>query len=65
MKTLLKYLKPHQWLLILSLFLATINQVFSLFGPAITGNILDQLVTHPNFFDKEKLLARNLNDYLY
>jgi ATP-binding cassette subfamily B protein len=36
-----------------------------LFGPAITGNILDQLVTHPNFFDKEKLLPRNLNDYLY
>jgi len=65
MKTLLKYLKPHKWLLILSLFLATVNQVFSLFGPAITGNILDQLVTHPNFFDKEKLLARSLNDYLY
>ncbi len=65
MKTLLRYLKPHKWLLIASLFLATINQVFSLFGPAITGNILDQLVTHPNFFDKEKLLPRNLNDYLY
>ena len=65
MKTLLYYLKPHKWLLILSLILATINQVFSLFAPAITGNILDQLVTHPNFFDKEKLLPRNLNQYLY
>lgn len=65
MKTLFKYLKPHKWLLILSLLLATINQVFSLFGPAITGNILDQLVTHPNFFDKEKLMARTLNDYFY
>ena len=65
MKTLLRYLKPHKWLLILSLVLATINQVFSLFGPAITGNILDQLVTHPNFFDKEKLLPRNLDQFFY
>ncbi|MDQ1096523.1 MULTISPECIES: ABC transporter ATP-binding protein [Chryseobacterium] len=65
MKTLLKYLKPHQWLLILSLVLATVNQVFSLFGPAITGKILDQLVTHPNFFDKERSLPRTLNEYLY
>ena len=65
MKILFKYLKPYQWLILISLFLATINQVFSLFAPAITGNILDQLVTHPNFFDKEKLLPRNLNEYLY
>jgi len=65
MKTLLYYLKPHKWLLILSLVLATINQVFSLFSPAITGNILDQLVTHPNHFDKEKNAVRTLDQYLY
>lgn len=65
MKILLRYIKPYQWLIIISLLLATINQVFSLFAPAITGNILDQLVTHPNFFDKEKLLPRNLQEYLY
>ncbi|MBW8360776.1 MAG: ABC transporter ATP-binding protein/permease [Kaistella sp.] len=65
MKTLLHYLKPHKWLIILSLFLATVNQVFSLFAPAITGNILDQLVTHPNSFDKEGLLPRNLDQFLY
>lgn len=65
MKILFRYLKPYQWLIIISLFLATVNQVFSLFAPAITGNILDQLVTHPNFFDKEKLLPRNLSEYLY
>lgn len=65
MKILLRYLKPYQWLIALSLLLATINQVFSLFAPAITGNILDQLVTHPNFFDKAKLIPRNLNQYLY
>ena len=65
MKTLLYYLRPHKWLLILSLVLATINQVFSLFSPAITGNILDQLVTHPNHFDKEKVATRTLDQYLY
>lgn len=65
MKVLLRYLKPYRWLIAISLLLATINQVFSLFAPAITGNILDRLVTHPNFFDKEKLLPRNLNEYLY
>ncbi|KPE52230.1 ABC transporter ATP-binding protein [Chryseobacterium indologenes] len=65
MKILLRYLKPYRWLIIISLLLATINQVFSLFAPAITGNILDRLVTHPNFFDKERLLPRNLNEYLY
>lgn len=65
MKTLLYYLKPHKWLIILSLFLATINQVFSLFSPAITGNILDKLVTNPNFFDREKLVPRNLDQYFF
>lgn len=65
MKILFRYLKPYQWLIVISLLLATINQVFSLFAPAITGNILDQLVTHPNFFDKEKLLPRNIDEYLY
>lgn len=65
MKILLHYLKPYKWLIIISLFLAAVNQVFSLFAPAITGNILDRLVTHPNFFDKEKTLPRNMNEYLY
>lgn len=65
MKTLFQYLKPHKWLIVISLALATINQVFSLFSPAITGNILDHLVTHPSFFDKEKLLPRNLEEFLY
>ncbi|KQS91585.1 ABC transporter ATP-binding protein [Chryseobacterium sp. Leaf394] len=65
MKILLKYLKPYKWLIIASLLLASINQVFSLFAPAITGNILDKLVNQPNHFDKEKLIPRNLNEYLY
>lgn len=65
MKILLNYLKPYKWLIIASLLLASINQVFSLFAPAITGNILDKMVNQPNHFDKEKLIPRNLNEYLY
>lgn len=65
MKILLNYLKPYKWLILASLLLASINQVFSLFAPAITGNILDKLVNHPNYFDKGELLPRNLNEYLY
>ncbi len=65
MKVLLHYLKPYRLLIFISLLLASVNQVFSLFAPAITGNILDKLVTHPNFFDKEKTIPRNLNEYLY
>ncbi|WP_294252134.1 ABC transporter ATP-binding protein [uncultured Chryseobacterium sp.] len=65
MKVLLHYLKPYRLLIFISLLLASVNQVFSLFAPAITGNILDKLVTHPNFFDKEKTLPRNLSEYLY
>lgn len=34
----------------LALFLAAVNQVFSLFAPAITGRILDLFVTHPHVF---------------
>jgi ATP-binding cassette, subfamily B, bacterial len=65
MKILLYYLKPYKWLIIISLLLASVNQVFSLFAPAITGNILDKLVTHPNFFDQGKTIPRSLNGYLY
>ncbi len=65
MKVLLHYLKPYRLLIFISLLLASVNQVFSLFSPAITGNILDRLVTHPNFFDKEKTLPRTMDEYLY
>ncbi|WP_294288219.1 ABC transporter ATP-binding protein [uncultured Chryseobacterium sp.] len=65
MKVLLHYLKPYRLLIFISLLLASVNQVFSLFSPAITGNILDRLVTHPNFFDKEKTIPRTMDEYLY
>ncbi len=50
MKILLSYIKPYKWLVVLALFLAAVNQVFSLFAPAITGHILDSFVNHPHIF---------------
>lgn len=50
MKILLLYLKPYKWLIALALFLATANQVFSLFSPWIAGKILDLFANHPHVF---------------
>jgi ATP-binding cassette, subfamily B, bacterial len=48
MKLLLQYLKPYKGYIALALFLAAVNQVFSLFSPMIIGQIMDQLATHPH-----------------
>lgn len=48
MKILLSYLKPFKWLLGLTLLMAAINQVFSLFDPLIFGKMFDKFVTHPH-----------------
>src|ERR1017187_8172118 len=53
MKILLSYIKPYKWLVVLALFLAAVNQVFSLFAPAITGRILDLFVNHPHVFSNK------------
>jgi ATP-binding cassette subfamily B protein len=50
MKILLQYIKPYKWLVALALFLAAMNQTFSLFAPAITGRIMDLFVNHPHVF---------------
>ena len=48
MKLLLQYLKPYKWLMVLTLILATINQVFSMMDPWIFGKMFDKFVTHPH-----------------
>jgi ATP-binding cassette, subfamily B, bacterial len=45
MKLLLSYLRPHYRLVLLSLLLATINQVFSLLDPLIFRHVIDQYAT--------------------
>ena len=65
MKILLHYIKPYRWLVALALGLAAINQIFSMFAPAIAGRILDLFVTHPHAFDKAGTSSRTLNDFLF
>lgn len=48
MKLLLFYLKPYKWLVVLALFLATINQAFSMLDPVIFGKMFDRFATHPH-----------------
>lgn len=53
MKILLSYLKNYKGLIALALGLATINIVFSLLDPHITGKIVD------NFIEKRDVLSRS------
>ena len=48
MNLLLQYLKRHQWVVALALFLAAINIGFSLLDPYFTGRILDQYINKHN-----------------
>lgn len=63
MKTLVHYLKPYKWLVILVLFLAGINIGFSLFDPIIFGKLINlaeyhqSVTTPPGHF--------NWNDFLF
>jgi ATP-binding cassette subfamily B protein len=53
MKILFKYLRPHRWLVVLTLFLAAINTGFSLLDPIIFGKLvnlaLDYKVNSANY----------------
>ncbi|MFT4203792.1 MAG: ABC transporter ATP-binding protein [Chitinophagaceae bacterium] len=40
MKLFIQYLRPYKWLILLALFFAAINQVFSLLNPYIFGNLI-------------------------
>lgn len=48
MKILLQYLKPYRGLIILALFLAAVNQTFSLFDPLIFGKLIDHFANSPH-----------------
>ena len=41
MKTLLKYLRPYRWLVVLTIILAAINTGFSLIDPIIFGEMVN------------------------
>ncbi|HAR20907.1 MAG TPA: ABC transporter ATP-binding protein, partial [Cytophagales bacterium] len=61
MKLLYCYLRHYWPLIVLALFLACINQVFSLLDPWIFRKIIDQYVVVPNTFHLRKI---NTTDFL-
>ncbi len=56
MKILYSYLKRYKGLVFLALFLATINQVFSLLDPWIFRKIIDNYVTQPQKYSTPEFL---------
>jgi len=55
-KTFLFYLKKHKGLVVLTLILATINQVFSLLDPMIFGKLLDKFISHPKDYTQSQFI---------
>lgn len=58
MKILLNYLKNYKKLILVALFLAAINQIFSLFDPYIFGKIIDECASHSKTFSETDFLIR-------
>jgi ATP-binding cassette subfamily B protein len=52
MKTFYSYLKKYWKLCVLTLVLASINQIFSLLDPYIFRHIIDTYATHPDMFSR-------------
>ena len=73
MKILLKYLKPHKWLVVLTLLLAAINIGFSLIDPILLGKLVNLAGDHQSpsggnfnaydFFWSNKTVVRNGTSY--
>jgi ATP-binding cassette subfamily B protein len=58
MKILLQYLKPYRWLIVLALFLASINQIFSMLDPLFFGKMYDTYAVHP--FQKGQYVVEHI-----
>jgi ATP-binding cassette, subfamily B, bacterial len=72
MKLLISYLKPYKWLIAFALFLASINQVFSMLDPYFFGHMLQKFGVHPHetgFYDKKNIFhvtgARPKSDFIW
>ncbi len=49
----------------LGLFLATINQVFSMFDPMLIGRLIDRFASHPFHEDAAKTIARTQSQFIW
>jgi ATP-binding cassette subfamily B protein len=57
MKLLLTYLKPHKWLVALTLLLAAVNIGFSLFDPIILGKIVNLANEYKKAYEGHSLFS--------
>jgi ATP-binding cassette subfamily B protein len=48
MKIFWNYMRPHRWLILLSLLLAGSGQILTMIDPMIFGKIIDNYALHPN-----------------
>ncbi len=60
MSILFKYLKRQWPILLLALFLAAINQSFSLLDPQITGRIVDEVINRQKDLSREEYISHAL-----
>jgi ATP-binding cassette, subfamily B, bacterial len=60
MSILIKYLKLQWPILMLALFLAAINQTFSLLDPQITGRIVDEIIMKKDSLTSDEFLKKAL-----
>ncbi len=56
MKILLSYLSRHRWIVVFALFLAAVNQGFSLLDPYITGHIVDRFIEKRNILHHDEFI---------
>src|SRR5436190_12682420 len=56
MKLLYSYLRQYWPLVVLTLVLATINQVFSLLDPYVFRQIIDRYAMHPKEYTREEFV---------
>ncbi len=56
MQILWQYLKQYKWSIALALFLAAVNQVFSLLDPWIFQKVIDNYATKPSLYTTEQFV---------
>ncbi len=56
MHILWTYIKRYKWTLVLSLFLAAVNQVFSLLDPWVFRRVIDEYATKPDIYTRAEFI---------
>ena len=65
MKILFSYLRPYKYTIALAMFLAAINQVFSMLDPYLFGKMIDAFAYHPHHADAAKTITRTKTEFIW